>query len=33
MFFSAITKKLNLEILTKNLVSFKRCDGVKDDKF
>ena len=33
MFFSAITKNLNLEFLTKNLVTFKRWDGVKDDKF
>ena len=32
MFFSAITKNLNWEILTKNLVSFKRWDGVKDEK-
>ena len=28
-----ITKKLNWQILTKNLVSFKRWDGVKDEKF
>ena len=33
MFFSAITKNLNCEILTKNLVTFKRWDGVKDKKF
>ena len=33
MFFSAITKSLNWEILTKNLVTFKRWDGVKDEKF
>ena len=33
MFFSATTKNLNLEFLTKNLVTFKRWDGVKDDKF
>ena len=33
MFFSVITKKLNWEILTKNLVTFKRWDGVKDDIF
>ena len=33
MFFSAITKNLNLEFLSKNLVTFKRWDGVKDDKF
>ena len=31
--FSVITKNLNWEILTKNLVTFKRWDGVKDDKF
>ena len=33
MFFSAVTKNLNQEILTKNLVTFKRRDGVKDEKF
>ena len=33
MYFSVITKNLNLEILTKNLVTFKRWDGVKDEKF
>ena len=33
MFFSVITKNLNCEILTKNLVTFKRYDGVKDGKF
>ena len=33
MFFSAITKNLNWQVLTKNLVTFKRWDGVKDDKF
>ena len=32
MFFSAITKNLNWEILTKNLVTFKRSDGVKDEQ-
>ena len=31
MFFSAVTK--NLKLLTKNLVTFKRWDGVKDNKF
>ena len=31
--FSIITKNLNLEILTKNFVTFKRWDGVRDDKF
>ena len=30
MFFSVITKTLNWEILTKNLVTFKRWDGVED---
>ena len=33
MFFSVITKKLNWEILTKDLVTFKRWDGVKNEKF
>ena len=33
MFFSVIIKNLNWEILTKNLVTFKRQDGVKDKKF
>ena len=33
MFFSAITKNLNWDILTKNLVTFKRWDGVKNEKF
>ena len=32
MFFSVITNSLNGEILTKNLVTFKRWDGVKDEK-
>ena len=31
-FLSLITKNLNWEILTKNLVTFKRWDGVKDEK-
>ena len=31
--FSVITKNLNWEILTKNLVAFKRWDGVKDKSF
>ena len=30
MFFSVITNNLNWEILTKNLVTFKRWYGVKD---
>ena len=33
MIFSVVTKNLNWEILTKNLVTFKRQDGVKDEKF
>ena len=33
MFFSVMTKNLNWEILTKNLVTFKRWDGVNDEKF
>ena len=32
MFFSVINKKLNWEILTKNLVTFKRWDRVKGEK-
>ena len=30
MYLSVITKYLNWKILTKNLVTFKRWDGVKD---
>ena len=33
MFLPLITKNLNWELLTKNLVTFKRWDGVKDEKF
>ena len=33
MFFSVIAKNLNWEILTENLVTFKRLDGVKVEKF
>ena len=33
MFLCVITKNLNWEILTKNLVTFKRWDGVKDETF
>ena len=33
MFFSVTTKNLNWEILTKNLVTFKRWDEIKDEKF
>ena len=32
IFLSVITKNLNWEILTKNLVTFKRLDMVKDEK-
>ena len=32
IFFSFITKNSNWGIRTKNLVSFKRKDGVKDEK-
>ena len=31
-FFSVLTKNSNWEILTKNLVAFKRSDVVKDGK-
>ena len=31
-YFSVITKNSNWGIRTKNLVSFKRKDGVKDEK-
>ena len=33
MFFCVVIKNLNWEILTKNVVTFKRRDGVKDEKF
>ena len=33
IFFSVTTKSLNLEILTKNLVTFKRWDEIKDEEF
>ena len=33
MFLSVISKNLKWEILTKNLVTFKRWDGVKGEKF
>ena len=33
MLFFVITKNLNWEILTKNLISFKRWDGAKYEKF
>ena len=32
IFFSVITKNSNWEILPKNLVTFKRSDGIKDEK-
>ena len=32
MFFSVITKNSNWEILPKNLVTFQRWDGIKDEK-
>ena len=32
LFFSVITKNSNWETLTKNLVIFKRLDGVKNEK-
>ena len=31
MFFPVITKNLNWEILSKNLVTFKKWDRVKDE--
>ena len=33
MFFSGITNNLNWEILANNLATFKRLNGVKDEKF
>ena len=33
MFFFVITKNLNWEILTENVVTFKRWDGVQDEKY
>ena len=33
MFFSGITKNLNWEILTENLVTFNRWDEAKNKKF
>ena len=32
MFFFVITENSNWEILTKNLVTFKRWEGIKDEK-
>ena len=31
-YFSVITKNSNWEVLPKNLVTFKRQDGIKDEK-
>ena len=33
MFFTGVTKNLNWEILTENIVTFKRWDGAKNEKF
>ena len=33
MFFSVMTKNLNWEISFKNIFTFKRWDGVNDEKF
>ena len=33
MFLSVTTKNLNQKILTKNLVTFKRWDEIKDENF
>ena len=33
LFLRVITKNLNWEILTKNLLTFKRWNGVKGEKF
>ena len=32
IFFSVITKNSNWEILPQNLVTFKRYDGIEDEK-
>ena len=32
MFFSVTVKNSNFKILTKNFVTYKRWDGVKDEK-
>ena len=32
MFLSVVSKNLNWKILSKKLVTFKRWDGVKDEK-
>ena len=31
--FSVISKNLNWNVLTKNLVTFKKWDGVNDEQF
>ena len=31
--FSVLTKNLNWEILAKSLLTFKKWDGIKDEKF
>ena len=33
MFFSVITKNLNWGVLNKNLITFKRWDGIKAENF
>ena len=33
MFFSVMTKNFSWKILTKNLVTFRRWDRVRDEKF
>ena len=33
MFLYVITKNLNWEVLTKNSVTFKRSDGIKNENF
>ena len=33
MFFSVLSKNLNCEVLSKNIVTFKRWDGIKDKSF
>ena len=32
MFFSVLTKNIKWNILTKNLITFKRLDGIKDPR-
>ena len=33
VFLCVLTKNLNWQMLTKNLVTFKRFHGIKDEKF